>query len=123
MPDPTVSRSKTKGKVVLVPFPFDDLSTTKVRPAVCLTEPAGPNRHIVLAFITSAIPNDLLESDLVFDPSNAHFSETGLRQRSALRLHRMMTVSTTIVLRELGVLAPAIEEIVAAKLRILFELD
>jgi hypothetical protein len=25
-----------KGKVVLVPFPFDDLSTTKVRPAVCL---------------------------------------------------------------------------------------
>jgi hypothetical protein len=31
----------TKGKVVLVPFPFDDLSTTKVRPAVCLTEPIG----------------------------------------------------------------------------------
>jgi len=29
----------TKGKVVLVPFPFDDLSTAKVRPAVCLTEP------------------------------------------------------------------------------------
>ncbi len=28
-----------KGKVVLVPFPFDDLSSTKVRPAVCLTEP------------------------------------------------------------------------------------
>jgi len=25
-----------KGKVVLVPFSFDDLSTTKVRPAVCL---------------------------------------------------------------------------------------
>jgi len=29
----------TKGKVVLVPFPFDDLSATKVRPAVCLTGP------------------------------------------------------------------------------------
>jgi hypothetical protein len=27
----------TKGKVVLVPFPFDDLSATKVRPAFCLT--------------------------------------------------------------------------------------
>ena len=25
-----------KGKVVLMPFPFDDLSTTKVRPTVCL---------------------------------------------------------------------------------------
>ncbi len=31
----------TKGKVVLVPFPFDDLSATKVRRAVCLTEPIG----------------------------------------------------------------------------------
>ncbi len=27
----------TRGKVVLVPFPFDDFSGTKLRPAVCLT--------------------------------------------------------------------------------------
>jgi hypothetical protein len=29
-----------RGAVVLVPFPCDDLSGAKVRPAVCLTEPA-----------------------------------------------------------------------------------
>jgi mRNA interferase MazF len=46
----------TKGKVVLVPFPFDDLSATKVRPAICLTDPLGVHRHVVLAFITSRIP-------------------------------------------------------------------
>lgn len=34
-----------RGKIVLVPFPFDDLSTTKVRPAVCLTERIGPHDH------------------------------------------------------------------------------
>jgi len=28
-----------RGKVVLVPFPFDDFSGTKVRPTVCLTDP------------------------------------------------------------------------------------
>ncbi len=43
----------TKGKVVLGPFPFDDLSTAKVRPAVCLTEPIGElgaeHRHAVEA--------------------------------------------------------------------------
>ncbi len=49
----------TRGKVVLVPFPFDDLSTTKVCPAVCLTNPIGPHRHVVLAFISSRIPNGL----------------------------------------------------------------
>lgn len=30
-----------RGKVVLVSFPFDDFSTTKVRPAICLTKPIG----------------------------------------------------------------------------------
>ena len=55
----------TKGKVVLVPFPFDDLSAAKVRPAVCLTDPIGPYRHIILAFLTSQIPADLLATDSI----------------------------------------------------------
>jgi mRNA interferase MazF len=42
-----------KGKVVLVPFPLDDLSTCKVRPAVCLTYPVGPHRHVIMALISS----------------------------------------------------------------------
>jgi len=43
------SLSVTKHKVVLVPFPFDDLSSSKVRPAVCLTNPIGPHRHVYTA--------------------------------------------------------------------------
>jgi mRNA interferase MazF len=42
--------------VVLVPFPFDDLTGTKVRPAVCLTDILGVHRHVVLAFVTSVVP-------------------------------------------------------------------
>jgi NAD(P)-dependent dehydrogenase (short-subunit alcohol dehydrogenase family) len=42
----------TKGEVVLVLFPFDDLSATKVRPAVCLTEPIGRHQHVMLALIS-----------------------------------------------------------------------
>ncbi|PZO14654.1 MAG: hypothetical protein DCF25_14660 [Leptolyngbya foveolarum] len=30
-----------KDKVVLIQFPFDDLSFSKVRPAYCLTNPIG----------------------------------------------------------------------------------
>jgi hypothetical protein len=48
------SPSTTRGKVVLVPFPFDDLSATKLRPAVCLTEPIGTNRHVVVDLISTA---------------------------------------------------------------------
>ena len=54
-----------KGKIVLVPFPFDDLSTTKVRPAVCLTDPVGPHCHVIIAFISSRTPTNLLETDLI----------------------------------------------------------
>ncbi|MBM4466232.1 MAG: type II toxin-antitoxin system PemK/MazF family toxin [Chloroflexi bacterium] len=111
-----------KGKVVLVPFPFDDLSTTKVRPAVCLTEPIGPHRHVVLAFITSQVPPNLLETDLVLNTKQADFSMTGLRVSSTLRLHRLMTVSITIIRRELGELSPSMRAKVDLKLRKLFNL-
>ena len=74
-----------RGKVVLVPFPFDDLSSTKVRPAVCLTEPIGAHRHVVLAFVSSVVPSPLLPTDVLLDPTDADFALTGLRVRSVAR--------------------------------------
>jgi mRNA interferase MazF len=84
----------TKGKVVLVRFPFDDLSTTKIRPAVCLTDPLGPHRHVIFAFITSQTPTDMLPTDVALQPGHPAFASTGLRVASTLRLHRLMTAST-----------------------------
>ena len=110
------------GKVVLVPFPFDDLSTTKVRPAVCLTDPIGTHRHVIMAFITSRTPADLLETDLILNSGQADFAMTGLRVTSTLRLHRLMTVTTTLIRRELGELSPRMQDEMANRLRRLFSL-
>jgi mRNA interferase MazF len=110
------------GKVVLVPYPFDDLSVSKVRPAVCLTEPIGPHHHVILAFISSQIPDNLLGSDLVLDSSQADFTTTGLRVSSTLRLHRLITVTTTLIHRELGELSHRMKGEVANRLRKLFGL-
>jgi len=112
----------TRGKVVLVPFPFDDLSTTKVRPALCLTDPIGPHRHVFLSFISSLISADLTETDLVLDPEQADFSATGLRASSTVHLHRLMTVTTSLIRRQLGQLSPQMQKKVAHKLRRLFGL-
>jgi mRNA interferase MazF len=111
-----------RGKVVLLPFPFDDLSATKVRPAVCLTEPIGPHRHVVVAFITSQPPAPALDSDLILDAKLPGFALTGLRAPSALRLHRLMTVTTGVIQRELGELPPAALSEVGVKLKKLFAL-
>ena len=60
----------TRGRIVLVPFPFDDLATEKARPAVCLTEPMTAHRHIVLAFVTSRPSEDPLDTDIALDPQD-----------------------------------------------------
>lgn len=93
--------SNMKNKVVLVPFPFDDLSTTKVRPAVCLTNEIKPYGHIVLAFITSQVSNPS-RTDLAILDSDQDFPTTGLKVSSTVRLHRLMTVSRSIIKRDLG---------------------
>jgi len=94
-----------RGKVVLVPFPFDDFSGTKVRPGVCLTDPIGTHRHVILAFISSRVPADLLETDFILDSAQGDFAATGLRVSSTLRLHRLMTISIPFLHRELGELS------------------
>ena len=109
-------------RVVLVPFPFDDLSGHKVRPAVCLSDPIGTHRHVVLAFITSPIPPVLEPSDILLTPGTPDGATTGLRVPSTLRLHRMVTVSASIIRRQLGTLTPGIQAQVQQRLRALFAL-
>ncbi len=112
----------TKHKVVLIPFPFDDLSGTKVRPAVCLTDPIGPYRHVVLAFVTSRIVDNPLPTDLVLNSNEPDFSATGLRASSTLQLHRLMTATTSLILRELGELSLQMQTELEERLRKLFGL-
>ncbi|MEX0613229.1 MAG: type II toxin-antitoxin system PemK/MazF family toxin [Pirellulales bacterium] len=113
----------TKHKVVLVPFPFDDLSSTKVRPAVCLTDSIGPHRHVVLAFITSRITNNPLPTDLMLETSDPDFPLMGLRVSSTLQLHRLMTATTSLIRRELGQLPPKMQTELKDRLRELFGLN
>jgi mRNA interferase MazF len=111
-----------KHKVVLVPFPFDDLSSTKVRPAVCLTDIIGVHHHIVLAFVTSRVVTQPSATDIVIDSSSTDFPHTGLRVSSALQLHRLMTVTASLIQRELGSLPPRLQQEVNTGLRKLLDL-
>jgi mRNA interferase MazF len=109
-------------KVVLVPFPFDDLTGQKVRPAVCLTNPVGIHKHVVFAFVSSTIPSPMESSDILLDPAMPDFALTGLRFPSVLRLHRMVTTTRTIIRRQLGVISPNIQAQIRQNLRQLFSL-
>ena len=121
-PGRTASRLSVRNRIVLVPFPFDDLTSTKVRPAVCLTDEIGPHHHVVLAFITSQVPESPSVTDIVLRPEDPDFAVTGLRVASAIRLHRLMTVGTEMIRRTLGTLPDHVAVRVKGALRELFQL-
>lgn len=106
----------TKGKIFLLPFPYDDLSVSKLRPAVCLTNPIDARCHIILAYITNRIPSSLLETDIVLDTSHPDFAASGLRVSSTIRLHQLVTVSAVVIQRELGELSLDTQDQIAEKL-------
>jgi mRNA interferase MazF len=91
-----------KGKIVLIQFPFDNLSSSKVRPAYCLTNSIGIYQHIIFALITSRIPETPLNTDIILKPEHPDFANTGLRQGSTLRLDHLVTLRQSMIQRELG---------------------
>ena len=91
-----------------------------MRPAICLTEPIGTHRHVVLAFVTSRQPDDALDSDIVLDPDDPDFGQTGLHVQSTVRSHRLLTVSSSLIKRELGGLSTERLEQVHRSVRHLF---
>jgi mRNA interferase MazF len=102
-----------KGKVVLIQFPFDDLSFSKVRPAYCLTDAIGTYQHVIFALITSRIPETPLNTDIVLLPEHPDFLNSGLRQASTLRLDHLVTLRQSLIRRELGSLTSETQALVA----------
>lgn len=109
-------------QIVLAPFPFDDLSADKLRPALRLSRVIGVYRQVVLAYITSKTPSQLLPSDLVLGETDSDFAQTGLKTTSTLRLHLLYTIDNGMIARELGQLPDRLVPEVESRLRVLFDL-
>jgi len=93
-----------RGSVVLVRYPFTDLTGTKVRPAVVLTPDSliAVLDDVLCLFVSSTVPAGLLPTDLVLESSNPSFPKTGLRFRSVFRAHKLALLHKKLVLRTLG---------------------
>jgi mRNA interferase MazF len=86
-----------KGNVVLIPFPFFDLKGNKIRPAVVL---CGNKRDVTICFITSELKWKT-EYDVLLLPSDRN----GLKAASLLRVGKIATIDSDLVLGELGELS------------------
>lgn len=85
-----------KGDVVIVPFPFSDLSQTKRRPALVIATLQG--NDMILCQITSQSVNDMYAIGI----DNFDFNSGGLNQPSNIRPNRLFTAEKQIILYKAG---------------------
>ena len=102
--------------MVLVPFPFTDLSGHKVRPALVLYASAR-GEDCILAFFTSQG-----SKKSSFDFSVSASARNGLKINSMIKLEKLATLQKKLVLGELGALEPAYLSAIDSKLKTLFRL-
>ena len=88
-----------KGKIVLLPFPFTNLTSTKRRPALVLLE--SPD-DVVVAFISSKIPKPVALHQVIIDKNHKTFSMAGLKVSSTIYLDKIATIDKKLIIGELG---------------------
>ncbi|MBI4850767.1 MAG: type II toxin-antitoxin system PemK/MazF family toxin [Acidobacteria bacterium] len=89
-----------KGDVVIIPFPFSDLTSVKKRPALVVATMLGDD--IILAQITSKAVSDSYSIEV----SSSDFSTGSLNQDSLVRPNRIFTADSNIVSYKAGFLKP-----------------
>lgn len=89
-----------KGAVVVVPFPFSDLSQSKRRPALVVANLAGDD--VILCQITSQAVKDLYAIPL----DDSDFANGTLQRPSNIRPNRLFTADSNIVQYQVGSIKP-----------------
>jgi mRNA interferase MazF len=86
------------GSVVLARFPFTDLSTNKLRPALVVSRDNERREDVVLAFITSNPQTAVNPDALRIDPTPVN----GLKVPSVVRFDKIVTLEKQTIVGKLG---------------------
>ena len=85
-----------KGDIVVVPFPFSDLTNAKRRPALVLATLKG--NDLILCQITSQTIHDSYAIPI----DNSDFETGSLKHKSNIRPNRIFTADKRIILYKVG---------------------
>jgi mRNA interferase MazF len=106
-----------RGDIVLVPFPFTDLTAEKLRPAVVIS--VDPQKvDVIIAFISSALsPAEVSGTDYLLSQDNPDFAPTGLKKDSTFRMRKLLTIERGKIIRRLGRVSPTIQKELDTRLK------
>ncbi len=94
------------GDIILVPFPFAELTNRKVRPGVFVCETADKYKDIVVCAISSVVPTLLGANEILLRPNPVNM----LRSDSVIKIDRIVTVKRRDVIAQIGKLDDTILE-------------
>lgn len=104
-----------KGDIVLIPFPFTDLSGNKNRPALILFDSED---DVTVCFITTQ-----LKWKSAFDIPVQPSPVNGIKKPSLIRLNKIATIDKDLILGKLGSLDDQYLKLLNKNLVRLFKLD
>jgi mRNA-degrading endonuclease toxin of MazEF toxin-antitoxin module len=106
------------GSVVLVPFPFTDLSGRKRRPALVVSPEGFHDEDLILCAITSQVPESLSQWEVPLKA--ADMVEERLPKRSVVKVGKLFTMHRNLIARRFGTAKERKLQEVLDKLRVLF---
>lgn len=91
-----------RGDIVLLPFPFTDLTTTKQRPALIISRDDFNRRgeDVVACAITSKDPQVISDFDILLHPDDLR--QAGLPKPSKIKCGKIVTIDSRLIRKKLG---------------------
>ncbi len=109
-----------KGDIVLVKFPFSDIFSKKLRPALIMAE-ESKFKDFILAFITTQF-DQKEKYDIILTADSRDFQKTGLKRESLLKLNKLTTLNKKMIVGKIGSLSNELMSQVNRNLRCLFKI-
>lgn len=93
-----------QGDIVLIPFPFTDLSSVKQRPALIISsgEFNRTRQDVIALAITSHVPERLTAGDFLL--AAADLKSAGLPKTSLVKVGKIVTLDKRLIRKKLGAL-------------------
>jgi mRNA interferase MazF len=89
------------GAVVLVNFPFTDLQSSKIRPALVIS---SKGEDVIIIGIFSKVPDQIRESWIKIDMHLDGFSQTGLKKTSVIKTEKITVIHKSLIKKQIGTL-------------------
>lgn len=102
-----------QGDIVSVPFPFTDLSSAKLRPAIVVSNNYIDNTgDVIIVMVTSQY-----KMDGVNIPIGPNDIDIELPKQSYVRCHRIVTIDNDIIANKIGSLSAEYLTVVLSKIK------